>query len=73
MDLALTLLALISGGTLVAGYFLIKELKQALFEVRANNSLVMGEVLKLRDGHTPSEDRLKLLEQKVAAIQMKSR
>lgn len=76
MEIAITLLALISGASLVAGYFLIKEIKQALAEIHANRDM---DLLTLRHIEhtvdvrttTPSEDRLKLLEQKVAAIQMK--
>ena len=73
MDIALTILALIQGGALVYFYMRYDALEQSNHKILIQTAAALDAVKHLTLGIDKSEpnERLKLLEQKVAVLQMK--
>ena len=73
MDIALTILALIQGGALVHFHYKYKSLSAANALLASQLSTIASAVQHLNSAIGKSEpiERITLLEQKVAAIQMK--
>jgi hypothetical protein len=73
MDIALTILALIQGGALVHFHYKYNSLSVANAKILTELSKALDSVQHLNSAIVKNEptERLTLLEQKVAAIQMK--
>jgi hypothetical protein len=69
MDIALTLLALIQGGALVHFWYTTRSLSASNTEIKSQLFTAQNAIIAISKSE-PTE-RLTLLEQKVAAIQMK--